>query len=207
MRLFSGLGGLNVLFVQTDHLWDNQRLDLDVSCSIRLREAHPFHVLRRYKHHLLLSRGQNVANYQMMLVPLKSAFGLANQQIRIGLKLERDHHAFGRPVVNQALEKLGHGVQVNDQALATWNFGRPSFFSSLLESSLSRDQSIITYESKLSNVSSSSSAARLPSGLLPNLSVLMSVLWILCSAIRSGYSVCQFLFTFILKEKSKGERS
>lgn len=76
------------------------------------------------KDDLPLARREQVANDEVVLVPVQRVLGLVHQDGRVRLELERDDHALGRPAVDQVLEELGHGVEVDDEPLAARHAGR-----------------------------------------------------------------------------------
>lgn len=69
------------------------------------------------KDHLPLARGQQVADDEVVLVAVERVARLADEDGRVRLELVRDDHALGRPAVDEVLEELGHGVEVDDEAL------------------------------------------------------------------------------------------
>lgn len=69
------------------------------------------------KDHLPLARGQQVADDEVVLVAVERVARLADEEGRVRLELVRDDHALGRPAVDEVLEELGHGVEVDDEAL------------------------------------------------------------------------------------------
>ena len=76
-----------------------------------------------HKHHLPLARRQQVADDEVVLVPVQAVARLVHEDGRVRLQLVRGDHALARPALDQVLKEFGHWVQVDDEALGARGFG------------------------------------------------------------------------------------
>lgn len=81
----------------TDHLVNNELLNLNLLCLLVLSQSQEAALLLRDKGNLLAPRLQEVADDQVVLVLLQSLRGLLNQLLLICLQLEGHHEELRTP--------------------------------------------------------------------------------------------------------------